>query len=211
MVHLQLEFTGIMKPYKTIEKLLSGTPAVIVALGDSLTYGWMVSKGYLDYFKEKLYDKFPERKLNLINKGIPGDTARGGVHRLQGDVLCYEPDCVLIQFALNDAFAGYSPELFKGNMKEIINGIREGGNSEIVLVSSVCLGSERENAFIEVFYSQLEELARCYQLPVARVHEYWKKKISEGFDFENLVQADFVHPTSEGYRLMAEAVMEVFE
>jgi len=199
-----------MKPDKTIGKLLSGTPVVIVALGDSLTYGWMVSKGYLDYFKEKIYDKFPERKLNLINKGIPGDTAQGGIHRLRGDVLRYEPDCVLLQFALNDAFAGYSPELFKSNIEEIITGIKESSNSEIVLVSSVCLGSDRENAFIEVFYSQLEELAQCYQLSVARVHEYWKKKISEGVDFENLVQSDFVHPTSEGYRLMAEAVMEVF-
>lgn len=199
-----------MKTDKTIEKLLSGTPAVIVALGDSLTYGWMVSRGYLDYFKEKIYDKFPERKLNLINKGIPGDTSQGGRHRLRGDVLRYEPDCVLVQFALNDAFSGYSPEQFKGNIEEIINGIKESSSSEIVLVSSVCLGSDRENAFIEVFYSQLEELAQCYQLPVARVHEYWKKKISEGVDFENLVQSDFVHPTSEGYRLMAEAVMEVF-
>jgi len=199
-----------MKPDKTIEKLLSGTSVVIVALGDSLTYGWMVSKGYLDYFKEKIYDKFPERKLNLINRGIPGDTSQGGIHRLRGDVLRYEPDCVLLQFALNDAFAGYSPELFKSNIEEIINGIKENSNSEIILVSSVCLGSDRENAFIEVFYNQLEELARRYELPVARVHEYWKKKISEGVDFENLVQSDFVHPTSEGYRLMAEAVMEVF-
>jgi len=199
-----------MKPDKTIEKLLSGTPVVIVALGDSLTYGWMVSKGYLDYFKEKIYDKFPERKLNLINKGIPGDTSQGGIHRLRGDVLRYEPNCVLLQFALNDAFAGYSPELFKSNIEEIITGIKESSNSEIILVSSVCLGSDRENAFIEVFYSQLEELARRYELPVARVHEYWKKKISEGVDFKSLVQSDFVHPTSEGYRLMAEAVMEVF-
>jgi len=199
-----------MKPDKTIEKLLSGTAVVIVALGDSLTYGWMVSKGYLDYFKEKIYDKFPERKLNLINRGIPGDTSQGGIHRLRGDVLRYEPDCVLLQFALNDAFAGYSPELFKSNIEEIINGIKENSNSEIILVSSVCLGSDRENAFIEVFYNQLEELARRYELPVARVHEYWKKKISEGVDFESLVQSDFVHPTSEGYRLMAEAVMEVF-
>jgi len=199
-----------MKPDKTIEKLLSGIPVVIVALGDSLTYGWMVSKGYLDYFKEKIYDKFPERQLNLINKGIPGDTAQGGVHRLRGDVLRYEPDCVLLQFALNDAFSRYSPEQFKCNIEEIINGIKESSNSEIILVSSVCLGSDRENAFIEVFYNQLEELARRYELPVARVHEYWKKKISEGVDFESLVQSDFVHPTSEGYRLMAEAVMEVF-
>ena len=45
---------------------------------------------------------------------------------------------------------------------------------------------------------------------MARVHEYWKTKIAEGAEFSNLVQYDRVHPTVEGYRLMAEAVMEVF-
>jgi lysophospholipase L1-like esterase len=43
------------------------------------------------------------------------------------------------------------------------------------------------------------------------VHEYWKKKITDGIPFESLVQYDGVHPTEGGYRLMAEAVMELFE
>lgn len=34
--------------------------------------------------------------------------------------------------------------------------------------------------------------------------------LSGAVDFQSLVQFDGVHPTVEGYRLMAEAVMEVF-
>jgi len=34
------------KPVNAIRKLRSGTPLVIGALGDSLTYGWMVDRGY---------------------------------------------------------------------------------------------------------------------------------------------------------------------
>ena len=47
-------------------------------------------------------------------------------------------------------------------------------------------------------------------LPVARVHEYWKEQVSSGLNNNMLVQADNVHPTVEGYRVMAEAVMHVF-
>jgi lysophospholipase L1-like esterase len=199
-----------MKPERTIAKLIAGTPIVMVAFGDSLTYGWMVSKGYLDYFKERIAEKYPDSKVSLINRGIPGDTAQGGSQRVERDVIRRKPDCTLVQYALNDAFVGYSHEQFKANIEMIVTNIREQCESEIVLVSSVCLGSEKENAFIERFYNQLEALACDYQLSFARVHEYWKKKISEGVDFESLVQFDNVHPNTEGYRFMAEAVMEVF-
>ena len=199
-----------MKPERTIAKLIDGTPIVMVAFGDSLTYGWMVSKGYLDYFKERIAEKYPDSKVSLINRGIPGDTAQGGSQRVERDVIRRKPDCTLVQYGLNDAFVGYSHEQFKANIEMIVTNIREQCESEIVLVSSVCLGSEKENAFIERFYNQLEALACDYQLSFARVHEYWKKKISEGVDFESLVQFDNVHPNTEGYRFMAEAVMEIF-
>jgi lysophospholipase L1-like esterase len=54
-------------------------------------------------------------------------------------------------------------------------------------------------------------LGEDYRIPVALVHEYWKTKITDGIPFESLVQYDGVHPTEEGYRLMAEAVMKLFE
>ncbi|HQQ51195.1 MAG TPA: hypothetical protein PLZ29_08345, partial [Spirochaetota bacterium] len=59
-------------------------------------------------------------------------------------------------------------------------------------------------------YDAIEKLGAANGLPVVRVHEYWRKKISEVAEFRGLVQPDMVHPTVEGYRLMAEAVMEVF-
>ena len=63
------------KPAKTIEKLRTAESATIVAIGDSLTYGWMVRKGYLDFLQGMLTEKYPKNGFRLINKGIPGDTA----------------------------------------------------------------------------------------------------------------------------------------
>ena len=199
-----------MKTEKTIQKLKEGKNVTIVALGDSLTYGWMVGKGYLDFLDEMLQSKFPESRFKLINKGIPGDTADGGLYRLREDVIDYNPDCVLIQFALNDSAVGISPDDYGSNVQKIIEQIMNDTQAEIVLVTSICLGNTSENEAANKFYRELDERARENGLPIARVHEYWKRKIQEGTEFRKLVQFDLVHPTVAGYRLMAEAVMEVF-
>jgi lysophospholipase L1-like esterase len=199
-----------MKPTRTIQKLSTGTPFTIVALGDSLTQGWMVSKGYVDFLKEMLHAKFPQSRFLLVNSGIPGDTADSGLYRMKWDVLHHNPDCVFIQYAINDAFSGFTEQQFKRSIKGIIDTVRENGDAEIVLITSVYIGDNDDNRLVEGYYHQLEILGKDYRIPVVLTHEYWKKKIREGILFGTLVQFDGVHPTEEGYRLMAEAVMGIF-
>jgi acyl-CoA thioesterase-1 len=200
-----------MKPVKTIGRLKSGEKTTIAALGDSLTQGWMVRKGYIDFLEEMLREAYPQSRFQLVNCGIPGDTAEGGLCRLRDDVLDLNPHCVFVQFALNDAFCGYSAAQFKKYIQHIINEIRDDGDAEIVLITSGYVGNSRETHFVGEFYRQLEILGEENGLPVARVHEYWKKRIYEDVEFRTLVQGDLVHPTVEGYRLMAEAVMQLFD
>lgn len=199
-----------MKAESTIKRLRDKLPVTIVALGDSLSYGWMVRKGYLQFLEEMLMERYPGCRLTIINRGIPGDTAEGGLYRTREDVIDEDPDCVFIQFALNDAFVGYTPERYKNNVQAIISEIRDNTSAEIVLITSVYMGSAYENEMADGFYTRLEELAAMNNLPIARVHEYWRSKIEQGTEFKKLVQFDMVHPTVEGYRLMAEAIMEVF-
>lgn len=207
---LLLDLHSLIKPARTIHKLSNGTPTTIVALGDSLTQGWMVAKGYIDFLKEMLPVKFPQGRFSLVNSGIPGDTADSGLDRMKWDVLRYNPDCVFIQYAINDAFSGFTEQQFKRNIKDIIDKIRDNSNPEIVLITSGYIGDNEDNRHVEGYYRQLELLGKDYSIPVVLTHEYWKKKIREGIIFGSLVQYDGVHPTEEGYRLMAEAVMDIF-
>jgi lysophospholipase L1-like esterase len=200
-----------MKLVKTIRKLESGVKTTLVAIGDSLTYGWMVRKGYLDFFDEMLRKIFPNSRFQLINRGIPGDTAEGGLYRFKRDVLDFHPDCVLIQFALNDAFSGCRVADFEVSVQQMIDAVREESEVEAVLITSVYMAEERERRIADEFYRCLEYLAQANTLPLARVHAYWKAHIDEGPAFRTLVQGDLVHPTEAGYRLMAAAVMELFD
>ena len=200
----------ILKPVKTIIKLKSGAPVTIAAIGDSLTNGWMARKGYLDFLQEMLREQYPDSRFSIIGSGVPGDTADFGLHRIETDILDHAPDCVFIQYAINDAGYGFTAGQFRSNIQGMIIKTRAAGAADIVLVTSGHLGDDGENDYVEEYYRQLEELGEAFGLPVARVHAYWKEKIDEGVDFRSLVQYDLVHPTVAGYRLMAEAIMQLF-
>ncbi len=147
-----------MNLQKTIHKLKTGQDLKIVALGDSLTYGWMVEKGYLDFLKEMLIAKYPRSILKIINRGIPGDTAEGGLRRLHDHVLKADPDLVFIQFALNDAFSGYPVERFQSNIMTITGKIKDDTSSETLLLTSTAL-DDRDKHIAEKYYNSLKDIA----------------------------------------------------
>jgi acyl-CoA thioesterase I len=201
----------MIQPSQTIEKMKSGKPVTITAIGDSLTAGWMVRKGYIEYFKELILRQYPLCSLKIVNRGSPGDTADNGLYRLKWDLTEHKPDCVFIQYAINDASLGFTIDQFRGYVQGMIRQIQETGDADIVLITSSYIGDNQDSEYIEEFYRQLVILGNEYRLPVALVHKYWKQMIDESeVDYLSLVQYDMVHPTELGYRLMAEAIMQLF-
>lgn len=198
-----------MKPEKTIAKLAAGESVRIAALGDSLTYGWMVEKGYIDFLQVMLKANYPAATILFINRGIPGDTAEGGLRRLKEQVIDERPDLVLVQFALNDAFIGCPLEEYAKNMALIVDRLRLETAAELLLLTSAALADPQEDTLALKYYGRIELLAELLSVPIARVHAYWKEKT--GGNFEGLLQADGVHPTAAGYRLMAGAIMQVLK
>lgn len=198
-----------MKPVKAISKMSSGEPLKITAFGDSLTYGWMVSKGYLDYLRDLIFSRYPESKVEILNRGVPGDTALDGYSRLKRDVLRDRADLVLVQFGLNDAYTGFSPDEFEANLERIINELKSSFDPEIALLTSVYIKLPDYRRVLQ-YYDRILMLAEKYSLPSVQVHRYWEVKVAGGADFYKMVQGDGVHPTEEGYRLFAEAVMGLF-
>jgi len=67
-------------------------------LGDSIT-----ESGYCHRYVELFYcTRFPERKLDVVNCGIRGDTAPGALQRLQWDCLNAKPTIVSVMLGMND-------------------------------------------------------------------------------------------------------------
>lgn len=199
-----------MKPLKTLEKISSGKPVKITAFGDSLTYGWMVNRGYIDFLGDMIRKEYPNSSVEFINRGVPGDTAKDGLRRIS-EVTKKNADLVMVQFGLNDIYTGFSADQFQDNIEKIVKEIRSAMDTEIALLTSVYINMPREYAAVLEFYKRLSMVGEKYGLAVAHVHSWWEHCIQKGADIYSLVQGDGVHPTEEGYRLFAEAVMRLFK
>lgn len=112
--------TSNQKPERTLAKLDRGEQATIVALGDSNTELTFHTRGHLNWvylLQEAMLEKYGPNKVVMIDVGHCGESAAGGLKRLDRDVLRFRPDLVIVCY-------------WDGNMqalKEIVRRVRESG------------------------------------------------------------------------------------
>ncbi len=93
---------------------------VVVFLGDSLT----AARTYGKYIENYTLLRYPDRKVTFINAGFGGDTAEGGLKRLEADVLTHNPTVVTVMYGTNDIGWGvYADEPHKQRYLAGVRGI----------------------------------------------------------------------------------------
>jgi lysophospholipase L1-like esterase len=70
----------------------------VVFLGDSIT----AARTYGKIIENYTLLRFPDRKVHFINAGWGGDTAAGGVKRLERDVLSHGATVLIVAYGIND-------------------------------------------------------------------------------------------------------------
>jgi len=188
-----------------IGMLEKGDDVTIAGLGDSLTYGWMVDRGFFDRFVDMLEKRYPDAGIRPINAGIPGDTADGGSRRMHM-VLNHNPDLMTVQFGLNDLYMGVSVEKYSSAIGTIVQGVRE-SNAVPVLVVSCPLYEEDEQALAEKYYDVLRRAGEEQGVAVADLSTYWRSRRDLPQGWAGLLQSDGVHPTDAGHEIMARGMM----
>lgn len=71
----------------------------VVALGDSVTYGWRVKQE--DTYPYQLRKMLPQG-FEVVNGGIPGYSTQQGYEFLEEEILPLQPDIIIIMFGWND-------------------------------------------------------------------------------------------------------------
>jgi acyl-CoA thioesterase-1 len=195
---------------KTVADLKEGCNVTIVALGDSITAGFAVRRGFPSFWREMLQQKYPEARLELINSGISGDTTLDGLARLDWAVLSYEPDLVTINFGINDSVLGLGLDEFEMNLVEIVRRIRAGPDSEILLLSSQPLETPPYDKIVRDYYQTIERVAKEMDVGFVNVYEAWMERVRAGTPLGSLVIPGLDHPNEAGYRIIAEELMKLF-
>ncbi|GKS56707.1 arylesterase [Nitrospira sp.] len=172
----------------------------IVAFGDSLTAGLGVSR-------ERAYPAQLEKRLNaeglhyqVVNAGVSGDTTAGGVRRVQW-ILKSRPQIVVLELGANDGLRGLSLAQTRQNLAEIIERLLEA--KVHVVLAGMKLPPNYGEDYTTGFERLYPALATRYRLPLIAF-------FLEGVAARPaLNQADGIHPTEDGYRLVAETVYQV--
>jgi acyl-CoA thioesterase-1 len=174
----------------------------IVAFGDSLTAGYGLNPG--ESFPEQLQAALAERghDAEVINAGVSGDTASGGLARLEWAVPA-EADIVIVELGSNDALRGVDPSVTRGALSEILEKLRERG--QMVLLAGMMaprnLGGEYTAEF-DAIYPELAE-----EHGVTLYHFFLEGVAADAM----LNQPDGLHPTAEGIARIVEGILPQVE
>jgi len=167
----------------------------IVAFGNSLTAGLGVGS-------DEAYPAELQRRLDqdgyryrVVNAGVSGETTAGGLRRVSW-ILQSKPDLVILELGGNDGLRGLSLEETKTNLEQIIRRFREA--QVTVLLAGMKLPPNYGADYRAGFETIYKALAKQYRLPLI---PFFLDGVAGS---ATLNQADGIHPTAEGYRIIVD-------
>jgi len=160
---------------------------VILAFGDSLTYGTGVKR---DDSYPSVLQKITGRKV--INAGVPGEVTANGLKRLPGLLTEHDPDLLILIHGGNDMLRKKNLNTAADNLRSMIDMAR---NNNIPVVMMAVPNPTLILSPAEFF----KELADNMSVPIE------VDAISDILQYP-ANKSDSVHPNAKGYRMMAESL-----
>lgn len=174
---------------------------LILVVGTSLTAGLGLDPS--EAYPAVLQQKIDSAGLNYVvaNRGVSGETSAGARQRV--DWLMRQPVAVLIlETGANDGLRGLTPDSLRANIEAIVRRAQQQKPPPAILLVGMeappNLGAEYTAQFREVFPSVAAE----FDLPLVPF------LLAGVAGVDSLNQADGIHPTAAGQRMVAELVWE---
>ena len=164
--------------------------AVVLAFGDSLTYGY----GAVDQAYPQQLEMMIGRKV--INAGISGEVSATGLKRLPKLLAKHQPALVILCHGGNDILRRYSKETLKSNLRKMIALSRANG-AQVLLVGVPGFGLLGLSTV--PLYEELAE----------EENVLYEGSVLEMIENEPNLKSDRIHPNAMGYKVMAEAFKEL--
>lgn len=178
----------------------------IVALGDSLTAGYGLSR--LQAWPALVADKMRAAgiEFEVVNAGSSGDTTAGGLRRLPAILSAHKKiDIFVLELGINDVFRGVEIGQIRDNLQAIINQTRARHPGAAIVIAGMQLPGYSSEDYVSAFGAMFAALAQ-------KNHATLIPFFLEGVAGDPaLNQWDRVHPNAAGQRVLAENVWRVLE
>ena len=199
----------------------------VVFLGDSIT----AARTYGKFIENYTLLRYSNRKVRFINAGFGGDTAEGGLKRLERDVFAHKATVLTVAFGMNDIGWGvYADEEHKRKYLDAVRGIvtacRERG-VRVYLCSAAVTGADpakSEESFLQKMCDEGMALSKSLGGEAIDVQRSmrdiqkrvwgWNEKLKEinknkdDAKQDSLHAADGVHLNDLGQLAMAFAILK---
>ena len=140
----------------------------------------------------------------IINAGLSGETTASGVNRLDW-VLRQPVDIFVLELGANDGLRGIPLSETRQNLETIIRKVREANPRVQIILTGMQLPPNMGPAYTAEFRELFPSLAQTYDLLLVPF-------LLEGVGgVPELNQADGIHPTPEGHKILAENVWKVLQ
>ena len=172
--------------------------------GGSIAAGYGVTRNYADILKESLFIK----GIEVINRSRYRETSFDGIDTFNEDINCFQPDVLLIQFGVDDAFQSVYRSEFQENIVQMIRLARIRFNPIINLATSHTFDNPHDMEAVDIFYRSLRIVASDLGCALIPVHRYWDHYREEhNLCSNDMVQSDSRYPNEMGHKVMAEVMM----
>lgn len=170
----------------------------VVFLGDSITagYGLDESQAYPALLQTAFSTTSPAWKV--VNAGVSGDTTAGGVRRVSW-LLKSKPEIVVVVLGANDGLRGIPISQIESNLQKMVAMVVANGARPVLVGMQMPpnYGEDYRTKFAAIW----PRLAAASQVPLMPF-------LLEGVAADRtLNQADGIHPTAAGQRIIAEHML----
>lgn len=201
--------SDVSKQEATAEKAIveteNSSTKTILVFGDSLTAGYGLDD-VNDAFPAIIQTKIDSLKLEytVINSGLSGETSAGGKNRINW-VLNQKIDIFILELGANDGLRGVPLSETRKNLQAIIDAVLEKNSETKIILAGMQLPPNMGEDYTTEFKTIFPELAtknKLYLIPFL---------LKDVGGIAELNQADGIHPTVEGQKILAKNVWTVLE
>jgi acyl-CoA thioesterase-1 len=177
----------------------------ILFFGDSLTAGYGLddaSQAFPAVIKAKIdLLKLP---YNVVNAGVSGETSSDGLNRIDW-VLKQKVDIFILELGANDGLRGISVQETTHNLQTIIDKVRAKNRQTKIILAGMQIPPNMGATYTHDFKELFPELA-------AKNHTALIPFLLDGVAGDpKLNQADGIHPTAAGDKIVAENVWKILQ
>jgi len=185
---------GTARLAKVMDKAARGEDISIVTIGGSVTQGYGIDvpeERYANIVSSWWEEAFPQANVNFTNAGIGGTGSIFGVHRLERDVFEYDPDLLIVEFAVNDKNdeSVGTAESFEALIRRVL---LERPNTAVIALFMVA-------KYCDSPYQK--PIAEAYSIPIISFREAILPELDSGRFTWKGIMPDELHPNTQGHAI----------